>query len=82
MMNKTAMALAAMAILAGPSAALADKDVSDVGGFHFGPLGQPMGAPQAWGAAAPWGYYYSSSGSSPYAYAPRGPYGPSWSEEP
>lgn len=82
MMTKTAMALAATAILAGPSAALADKDVSDLGGFHIGPLGQPMGAPQAWGATAPWGYYYGSSGSNSYGYAPRVPYDRGWAEEP
>jgi hypothetical protein len=69
MMTKTMIALATATILAIASVAQAssDKDATDVGGFHIGPLGQPMGAPYAWGAAAPWSAAYRS-----YGYAPRG----------
>jgi hypothetical protein len=83
MITKKTMVLAAAAILAVTSAVRAnDKDSSDTGGFHIGPLGQPMGAPHAWGANAPWGWYYSGAGGSPYAYSPREPFGRNWSSEP
>jgi hypothetical protein len=61
MSTKTTIALAAALVLGSASAVLAnDNDRNDRGGFHFGPLGQPMGAPYAWG-----GYR-----TSPYAYVP------------
>ena len=78
MMTKSTTVLAACLILAIASAAKAssDKDASDNGGFHIGPLKQPMGAPYAWGAAAPWSAYRS------YAYAPRGHVSRRWHHEP
>jgi hypothetical protein len=84
MMTKTTTALAACLILAIASAAQAssDKDASDNGGFHIGPLGQPMGAPYAWGAAAPW-FYNNQPEYGSYAYAPRrGLISRSWYSEP
>jgi hypothetical protein len=78
MMTKTMIVLATATILAIASAAQAssDKDATDVGGFHIGPLGQPMGAPYAWGAGAPWSAYRS------YGYAPRGHVSRRWHYEP
>ena len=84
-MNRTMTALTAAAILAIASAAQAssDKDASDDGGFHIGPLGQPMGAPNAWGAAAPWYIYNNARGDGSYGYVPpRGLVGRSWYSEP
>src|SRR5690349_22445224 len=83
MMTKTMTVLATAAILAIASAAQADKDVTDPGGFHIGPLGQPMGAPHAWGATAPWSVYYNRAHSyGSYAYAPRGRVSRRWHYEP
>jgi len=69
MIIRTMTVLATATVLAIASAAHAgsEKDPTDVGGFHIGSLGQPMGAPYAWGAAAPWSAAYRS-----YGYAPRG----------
>jgi hypothetical protein len=67
MLTKTTIALTAALVLGSASAALAnDNDRNDRGGFHFGPLGQPMGAPYAWGGYA----------AGPYAYVPTGGLGP------
>jgi hypothetical protein len=82
-MSKTMTALATAMILAVASAAQAnDKDRYDVGGFHIGPLGQPMGAPHAWGATAPWSLYYGAHGYRSYGYAPRGRVSRHWQYEP
>jgi hypothetical protein len=62
MLTKTTIALTAALVLGSASAALAnDNDRNDRGGFRFGPLGQLMGAPYAWGGYA----------AGPYAYVPR-----------
>lgn len=73
MLTKTTIALAAALILGSASAVLAnDNDRNDHGGYHFGPLGQPMGAPYAWG-----GYYRTS----PYAYVPSSGLNPIWYDQ-
>jgi hypothetical protein len=78
MIIRTMTVLATATVLAIASAAHAgsEKDPTDVGGFHIGSLGQPMGAPYAWGAGAPWSTYRS------YAYAPRGHVSRRWHYEP
>ena len=82
MMSKTMTALATAMILAiTPAAQANDRDKDDVGGFHIGPLGQPMGYPYAWGANAPWSYY-RGRGYRSYGYAPRGRAVRHWHYEP
>ena len=83
MMTKTMTTLVAATILAIASAAQAssDKDATDVGGFHIGPLGQRMGFPHAWGAGAPWSYNRARAYRT-YGYASGRHFSRHWYYEP